>query len=154
AHRGRREAGDREGRKSVREVDLDGHLVRIEPALTAAQQPRERHVSELRGRSPGNGRTSPATSVRSLPGRRASSLLRRRASLLLRRRAPRGHLALELREPRLERLELLAGALEHGALHVELLTRDEIHALDAGVQQRSEVALQIVAERTKVLRER
>src|SRR5690606_30772286 len=50
---------------------------------------------------------------------------------LLRLTAPRGEIALELGETRLERLELLARALEDGALHVELLAGDEIHALEA-----------------------
>src|SRR5690606_16933171 len=70
------------------------------------------------------------------------------------RAGPPFELALEGREPRLERLELLACALEHGALHVEFLARDEVHALETGVYERARVALQIVAERAEILRKR
>src|SRR5690606_24100167 len=59
----------------------------------------------------------------------------------------------ELGEARLDRLELLARALEDRALHVEFLAGDEIHPLEAGVQKRAEVALEIVAERAEVLRQ-
>src|SRR5690606_20391654 len=70
------------------------------------------------------------------------------------RAGPRAEIALERREPRLEGFELLARALEHGALHVEFLARDEIHALETGMQQRTEIALEIAAERAEILRKR
>ena len=95
AHGRRRQAGDREGGQSAREMHLDADLVSVEPRLPAADQPREAHD--------------------------CSGLLRVRA--------------LERGETLLERLELLARALEHGGLQVELLTRDEIHSFEPGGEQ-------------------
>src|SRR5262249_59094865 len=61
---------------------------------------------------------------------------------------------LELGEASFHLLELRARALEHGALHVELLASHELHALEPAMQQRLEVALEILAERAQVRRHR
>src|SRR5690606_28154642 len=88
------------------------------------------------------------------PGQRHASKRRRRGAAGSRRFGARLEILLELGEARLDRLEFLARALEHGALHVELLACDEIHAFQPGLQQRLEIALEVSAEGTKILRQR
>lgn len=68
------------------------------------------------------------------------------------RKTSAGAFALEPGDALLERLELLARALEHGGLQVEFLTRDEIHPLEPGHEQRPEVPFQVLAERAQILR--
>src|ERR1044072_9056734 len=58
------------------------------------------------------------------------------AGAVSRRLRSRRQRPLEVREAALHGLELRAGALEDGTLDVELLTAHELHALDAGLQQR------------------
>src|SRR5690606_29375133 len=91
------------------------------------------------------GGTAGALSVAAARGRPpAGSLLRRRRLDGL----------LQLQQPAIDALQLLAGALQHLGLHVELLARDQVEPAEHALQHAAEIRFQVALRLAQAARQR